>query len=241
LKRRLENLCKEYRVETLSELIPLVIHDKTFFGHFLKMMSVTVTEMFRDPSFFAVFNQRVIPLLKTFPFVKIWHAGCATGEEVYSTAILLHEASILKTTQIYATDYNNLSLKKAKEGIYDNEALEKYERNYRKVGSEADFDQYFISRYEASMVKEFLKKKVVFSNHNLVHDQVFSETHLIMCRNVLIYFNKELQDHVLGLFHRSLMRGGFLCLGMKETLPASFEEKYKKIDSSTKIYQKIKD
>jgi chemotaxis protein methyltransferase CheR len=218
LMRRLEFIRLKSGLTYMSELIPKLLHEEAFINQLLLDMSVTVTEMFRDPDFFNELRKKVIPLLKTYPFVKIWHAGCATGEEVYSMAILLKEEGFYDRVQIYATDMNQESLQIAEEGIYPIESIRKFTSNYNKSGGNGSFSDYYFAKYQMAKINEDLKKNIVFTNHNLVTDHTFGEMHLIVCRNVLIYFNRDLQNKVLGLFNQSLVHRGFLCLGSKESL-----------------------
>ncbi len=216
------------------------MHDEIFFDRFLKYMSVTVTEMFRDPDFYRAVREKVIPVLKTFPFVKIWHAGCATGEEVYSMAILLHEENFLDRARIYATDFNKHSLAAAEAGIYPEERMPNYIANYLAGGGSRDFSDYYSAGYGLAKMKDFLKERITFSYHNLVTDGVFGEMNFIACRNVMIYFDKVLQSRVLTLFTDSLRHGGFLCLGNRETLNFSnVKNHYQAADVKQKIYRKI--
>jgi chemotaxis protein methyltransferase CheR len=225
LKRRLDRAREDAGLKRFTELLDLLLHDQRAFDGFLKHMSITVTEMFRDPLFYNAVREQVIPVLKTFPFVKIWHAGCATGEEVYSMAILLHEEDFLGRARIYATDFNKHSLDVAAKGIYPARNMEAYAANYHASGGKRDFKDYYSARYDLAKLKDFLKERVTFSYHNLVTDSVFGEMNLISCRNVLIYFDKTLQDRVFTLFADSLRHGGFLCLGSKETLNFSSVKK----------------
>ncbi len=221
LKRRLTQHMKRSGQTRLSELIPRVLHDQAFFNALLKEMSITVTEMFRDPAFYKVLRKKVIPVLKTYPFVKIWHAGCATGEEVYSMAIVLTEEGYYDKCHIYATDFNTHALDTAKEGIYPLERIREYMENYNQSGRRSSFSEYFTAAYQSAKMINSLKKQITFTHHNLATDTSFGEMNMIVCRNVLIYFNKTLQDRALSLFHESLCHGGFLCLGKKETITFS--------------------
>ena len=241
LKRRLDHALKDAGVMRFTELLDRLLHDQRAFDGFLKHMSITVTEMFRDPPFYQAVRENVIPALKTYPFVKIWHAGCATGEEVYSMAILLHEEEFLERARIYATDFNKHSLDVAEKGVYPARNMENYSANYRASGCKQDFQRYYSSRYDLAKVKDFLKERITFSYHNLVTDGVFGEMNLISCRNVLIYFDKTLQDRVLSLFADSLRHGGFLCLGSKETLNFSSVKKlFEPLEGRQKIYRKCR-
>lgn len=240
LKRRFTRARDEAGMKRFSEMLDRLVHDQQFFDGFLKHMSVTVTEMFRDPSFYHAVREKVVPVLKTFPFVKIWHAGCATGEEVYSMAMLLHEENFLSRARLYATDFNKHSLEAAIEGVYPSRYFEHYAANYIAAGGKASFDEYFSTGYERAKIKDFLKERITFSYHNLVTDGVFGEMNLIVCRNVLIYFDKTLQNHTLDLFSNSLRHGGFLCLGNRETLKfTSVQKQFEALDGKQRIFKKI--
>jgi chemotaxis protein methyltransferase CheR len=240
LKRRLEGFLKKKQCQHYSELQEQLIHHESIFNEFLLEMSITVTEMFRDPHFYVAFREKIVPVLKTYPFVKIWHAGCATGEEVYSMAILLHEEGYLDKATIYATDFNNNAIKTAKEGIYSSDAVKQYTKNYNLANGTGSFSDYYHADYGAVRMKSFLKKQITWANHNLVTDKVFGEMNLIICRNVLIYFDSALQDQVYKLFRDSLCHRGFLCLGTKETLDfSSITEEFEKIAKKEKIYRKL--
>lgn len=239
LMRRLHFIRDKCGLATFSEMIPKVLHEKDFVNQLLLDLSVTVTEMFRDPDFFSELRNKIIPLLKTYPFVKIWHAGCATGEEVYSMAILLKEEGFYNRVQIYATDINQESLQIAQAGIYSLENIRKFTSNYNKSGGKGTFSDYYFAKYEMAKMNEDLKKNIVFSTHNLVTDHAFGEMHLVICRNVLIYFDKNLQNHVLELFYNSLIHRGFLCLGSKESLDfTKFQHHYEAISSKWRVFQK---
>ncbi len=240
LKRRISQRMQRAGVSRIADLIPLMLHDKAFFDCFLKDMSVTVTDMFRDPAFFEALRAQVIPVLKTYPFIKIWHAGCATGEEVYSLAIMLREEGLYERTQIYATDYNNHSLAVAKEGIYPLKRIQQYSDNYIRAGGKGSFSDYYHARYGAAKMHDALKEHVTFANHNLVSDGVFGEMQLVICRNVLIYFDQQLQNRVLTLLHDSLSPRGFLCLGTKESLRFStVEHRFEAEVEEQKIYKRV--
>lgn len=237
-KRRVKNFMVKKGLSSISQIIPLVLHDKNYFFDFIYSLSVTVTEMFRDPFVYKAIRKHVIPYLKTFPFLKIWHAGCATGEEVYAMAILLAEEGLLARTQIYATDFNDLSLTTAKNGIYSLEQIKSYTDNYNKAGGTASFSDYFHAQYDSAIMDSELKKNIVFTNHNLAIDSSFGEMHFIVCRNVLIYFNRNLQDRVLCLFVESLHDKGFICLGTKESLfYSSVQNKFNTVAENEKIFQ----
>ena len=239
IRRRILQFMKISGAASVSDMIPRLIHDESYFEKLVMEFSITVTEMFRDPSLFLTLRQKVLPLLKSHPFIKVWHAGCATGEEAYSLAILIHEEALDKRTTFFATDFNDNALKKAKAGILELECARQYSQNYQLSGGKGSFSDYYHARYGALAIKRGLKKKITFANHNLVTDQVFSETHLILCRNVMIYFDKALQERVIRLFYESLVHGGFLCLGMKESLLFSeYQDKFRVIDQKNKIFQK---
>ncbi len=239
MKRRLEHARREAGYERFTELLDRLLSDEAYFDRFLKYMSITVTEMFRDPTFYQAVRERVIPVLKTFPFVKIWHAGCATGEEVYSLAIILHEEGFLSRARIYATDFNKHSLDTAETGVYPITHFDQHAANYRASGGIREFSDYFSMAYGHAKVRDHLKERVTFSYHNLVTDGVFGEMNLIFCRNVLIYFDKTLQSRVFNLFTDSLRHGGYLCLGAKETLNfSSVRELYDPVEGRHKIYKK---
>ena len=239
IRRRIIQFMQTSGATSISEMIPRMIHDESYFQKMAMEFSITVTEMFRDPTLFLSLRQNVLPVLKSYPFIKIWHAGCATGEEAYSLAILLQEEALDKRTTLFATDFNADALKKAREGILEMDQARLYTQNYQLSGGKGSFSDYYHAHYGALAIKQSLKEKITFANHNLVTDQVFSETHLILCRNVMIYFNKQLQERVLHLFYDSLVHGGFLCLGMKESLLFSkYQDCFKVIDQKNKIFQK---
>jgi chemotaxis protein methyltransferase CheR len=195
--------------------------------------------MFRDPLFYKEIREEVVPYLLTYPFIKLWHAGCSAGQEVYSTAILLKEEGLLPRVQIYATDFNEMILDKAKEGIYPVGNIKSYTENYQKAGGKSSFADYYTAQYDFVLIKQSLKERILFSFHNLVTDGIFGEMNVIFCRNVLIYFNKELQNKVLKLFYDSLVPGGFLCLCTKESLKFSeVEASFEMISPVEKIYRK---
>ncbi|OED44808.1 chemotaxis protein CheR [Endozoicomonas sp. (ex Bugula neritina AB1)] len=237
--RRIRKYMKVAKAERISDLIPLFIHNETAFSLFVKDMSVTVTEMFRDPEFFHALRTNVIPVLKTFPFVKIWHAGCATGQEAYSMAILLDEENVLDRCQIYATDFNDNSLKIARSGIYPDSDMALYEENYIQSGGCQTLDKYCSRGYDSVKFNGRLAEHITFANHNLVSDGVFGEMNLVLCRNVLIYFNDELQDRVLKLLVNSLRSKGFLCLGRRENIQFSqIANQIDTIDRLQRIFRK---
>jgi chemotaxis protein methyltransferase CheR len=199
--------------------------------------------MFRDPAFYQTVRELVVPVLKTFPFAKTWHAGCATGEEVYSMAILLHEENFLDRVRIYATDFNKPALDTAQKAVYPLKTVrDVYARNYKAAGGKHELADYYSAAYDLAKIKDFLKEKVTFSYHNLVTDGVFGEMNLVCCRNVLIYFDRELQDRVLRLFSDSLRHGGFLCLGSKESINfSSIKPFFEPVDAQQRIFRKRRD
>jgi chemotaxis protein methyltransferase CheR len=240
-KRRIKKAAHDLELENISEIIPLIIHDKEKFDIFLKSLSIPVTEMFRDPAFFKVLSEKVFPMLKTFPFYKIWHAGCATGMEVFTLAIMLKEHEMYKRASIYATDFNNVAIKTSKEGIYPLKEMKSFSKQYRSAGGKNSLSDYFHVNYKSAKFDQGLLKNVTFANHNLTCDGSFSEVNLILCRNVLIYFNRELQNRVFQLFYESLPINGFLFLGSKETLDFfPLKHCFEVVDGKAKIWRKIK-
>ncbi|MBT4290522.1 MAG: protein-glutamate O-methyltransferase CheR, partial [Deltaproteobacteria bacterium] len=210
-----------------------------FFQKLLKDMSINVTEMFRDPAFYRTLRNQVLPDLADCEIIKIWHAGCASGEEVYSMAILLKELGLYEKSRIYATDFDEEILNKAKQGIFPVDSLRSYIKNYQESGGVRSFTDYYSARYELVLIDKSLKENIHFTNHNLVTDGVFSEMNLIICRNVLIYFKRELQDRVFKLFKDSLSHNGILCLGSKETIRLSkYSDAFDNLVVEKKIYKK---
>jgi len=237
--RRARHFLASSGYQHLSELIPLLLRDENFAQQAIYHFSITVTEMFRDPDFYQAFRKTVTPYLQTYPFIKIWVAGCATGEEVYSLAIVLKEEGLYDRTTIYATDFNETALKKAAEGIYPLKEIQQYTGNYQKSGGKGSFSDYYHAEYKSAIIDASLKANLTFAQHNLVTDSVFSEVQLVFCRNVLIYFDRSLQNWVLNTFANSLGRGGFLCLGTKETLEfSSIFDQFKPVNLEERIYQK---
>jgi chemotaxis protein methyltransferase CheR len=238
LKRRIMSRMKRSDMSSISELLHRTLYDQEFFRTLLLDISLNVTEMFRDPRFFMALREKVIPMLKTYPYLKIWHAGCSTGEEVYSMAIILEEEGILDRSLIYATDLNQTVVEKASEAIYSVDKMKSWADNYYKSKGKGSFSDYFLVKYDSVMVNQSLKKNIVFSDHNLVSDGVFGEMNMIVCRNVLIYFNRVLQNRVFNLLYNSLLPGGILCLGSKETMVFSgYQKSYQQLHSLN-IYRK---
>jgi len=239
IKRRLRVFLNKQDCDNFAQMMHEILEDEDLFEALLLELTVHVTEMFRDPSFYRALRKTVIPILKTYPRIKIWHAGCSTGEEVYSMAIMLKEEGLLKKTTIYATDINEKVLNIAKKGVYPLDRIKSYTINYQKAGGNESFADYYSARPEGALMLDELKKHVVFSQHNLVTDSVFSEMHLVICRNVLIYFNKHLQDRSIALFSESLIRRGILCLGSKETIRfTGHADKFTALVEKEKIYKK---
>jgi chemotaxis protein methyltransferase CheR len=218
VKRRVISRLRRSDYKSVSEMQYHILNNKEFFHTMLVDLSLNVTEMFRDPKFFQALRTTVIPFLKTYPFIKIWHAGCATGEEVYSMAIILKEEGLYDRSIIYATDFNQIVLNKATEAVYPVKLLKLFSENYLKAGGTGSLSDHFLINYDSALLNKELKRNIVFSDHNLVTDGVFGEMNIIICRNVLIYFNRELQNRVFKLFHESIVPGGILCLGSKETM-----------------------
>jgi chemotaxis protein methyltransferase CheR len=242
MERRIHHGMERLDCRQISELTRRILYEPPFFQELIDSFSITVTEMFRDPDVYAFLRKQVVPHLATYPFIKIWHAGCATGEEVYSLAIILAEEGILDRTTIYATDFNESALMTAREGIYPIDRLQTYSENYQKSGGRETLANYFHAEYDSVIMAKSLKKYITFARHNLASDQVFGEMHLIVCRNVLIYFDRTLQEQIFGLFDDSLIGSGFLCLGSKESLRfSSLAPKYKELDPHLKVYRKRRD
>ncbi|HZI06557.1 MAG TPA: protein-glutamate O-methyltransferase CheR [Archangium sp.] len=239
LRRRVWNMVHSQKLGTLSALQAKVLHDPSAMEELLQHLSVNTTTMFRDPSFFAAFREKVVPHLFSEPFLRIWHAGCSTGEEVYSLAILLTEAGLYERSRIYATDMNASVVEKAKSGIFPMEHMREYTANYLRAGGSAAFSDYYTANYDHAIFKASLRKNIVFAQHNLVSDGTFNEFNVILCRNVLIYFGTELQGRVYRLLHQSLRRFGVLALGRGETLRHTvIENEYDEIDMQERLYRR---
>lgn len=218
LQRRAELARERLGCDTISDLQKRVLHEPTVLPQVLDAMTVQVSELFRDPAYYLALREEVIPHLRTFPSLKVWVAGCANGEELYSLAILFHEEGLFERTLFYATEINRRALNKASAGIYDIDRISSFSASYQQAGGRASLSDYYTAGYGHAVFDRSLRSRTVFSEHNLATDQVFSEVHLVSCRNVLIYFNAALQDRALGLFSDALVRGGFLGLGAHETL-----------------------
>ncbi|TBR58376.1 chemotaxis protein CheR [Westiellopsis prolifica IICB1] len=240
LKRRIWNTVKLENLTTISGLQEQVLHNPECLERLLLNLSINVTAMFRDPSFFLTLRKKVIPILRTYPFIRIWHAGCSTGEEVYSMAILLKEEGLYHRSRLYATDINETVLRKAKAGIFPLAMMKDYTHNYIQAGGNQSFSEYYTAAYGNAIFSSELKENIVFSLHNLAIDNSFNEFHVIFCRNVLIYFNKDLQQRVHKLFYESLIRFGILGLGRQESIKFTpHEQDYEQIISSEKIYRRV--
>jgi chemotaxis protein methyltransferase CheR len=240
IHRRATDFLETHNYKNFSEVSGKALRDRAFFYKLIQQFSIPVTEMFRDPFVFNSLREAVFPVLRTWPFFKIWHAGSATGEEAYSLAVLLYEAGLYQRSTIYATDINEAALKFAKTGIYPLDKMRKASKNYQQAGGQASLTDYFHAEYEGAIIDKKLRQRVTFANHNLATDAVFGDMQLIFCRNVLIYFNQDLQNRALKLFTDSLDYGGFLCLGTKETLMFSeVKQYYEIVDDKAKIYKKI--
>ena len=240
LRRRVWNFIRSEQVSSISSLQDRVLHDRSWLERFLYALSVNVSAMFRDPSFYLRFRKDVVPLLRTYPFIRIWLAGVSMGEEVYSLGILLQEEGIYDRCRIYATDINDAVLKKAKDGIYPIDLMQSYTNNYIKAAGKKSFSDYYTAAYDHAIFRSSLRDNVVFAQHNLATDASFNEFHVILCRNVMIYFNSELQTHVHHLLYESLVMFGILGLGSKETLRFSpHENSYEEIDKTAKLYRRI--
>jgi chemotaxis protein methyltransferase CheR len=241
IRRRLWKRIEEEGLSSVSALQERVLHEPALMEKLLLDLSINVTAMFRDPSFYVTFREQVVPLLRTYPFIRIWHAGCSTGEEVYSMAMLLREEGLYDRSRIYATDINEVVLQRAKAGIFPLERMQEYTENYMRAGGKRSFSEYYTAKYGGALFDQSLTKNVVFSQHNLVTDRSFSEFNVILCRNVLIYFDKTLQSKVHNLFYDSLAMFGVLVLGSKETLRfMAHEECYEQMSPPEKIFRKVR-
>ncbi len=238
-KRRVLVALREMECATVSELQAKVLHQPEAFSRLLQYLTIPVTEMFRDPEYYAAIRSQVVPFLRTYPSLKIWVAGCSTGEEVYSLAILLHEEGLLERSMIYATDINPASLDAARRGVFPLDRMRLFTENYQKAGGKRAFSDYYTAAYGGALFERSLIENVTFADHSLSTDSVFSETHFISCRNVMIYFNRRLQDRVLGLFHESLCHRGFLGLGIKESIDFStYASRFEPLARRERLYRK---
>lgn len=238
-KRRVLVALREMECDTVSELQAKVLHQPEAFSQLLQYLTIPVSEMFRDPEYFAAIRSQVVPHLRTYPSLKIWVAGCSTGEEVYSLAILLHEEGLLERTMIYATDINPVSLDAARRGVFQLDRMRLFTENYQKAGGKRAFSDYYTAAYGGALFERMLVENVTFADHSLATDSVFSETHFVSCRNVMIYFNRRLQNRVLGLFHESLCYRGFLGLGSKESIDfSSYANRFEPLARRERLFRK---
>jgi chemotaxis protein methyltransferase CheR len=239
LKRRVLRVMQLKKLQ-FYDLKHILVNDHHFFQEFLDEITVNVTEMFRDPSYYKALNNTVVPYLSTYQHIKIWSAGCSSGEEVYSLAILMNEAGLKQKSFIYGTDVNSEMITEARKGIYSLRRIKSYTENYQYCGLKGSLTDHFTIMYDAATIHSELKQNTLFSVHNLISDGVFNEFNLISCRNVFIYFESELQERVLELFYNSLAPLGFLCMGSRETIRSEkFKKRFKVINSKENIYQKI--
>jgi chemotaxis protein methyltransferase CheR len=239
LKRRLRTAMGRFGCETLSRLQDKVLHEPSTFPALLSYLTVQVSEMFRDPAYFDTLRKKVVPLLRTYPSLRVWVAGCSSGEEVYSMAILLREEGLLARTLIYATDINAQALEQAESGVYSVDRIAGFSDSYRRAGGRASLSEYYTAAYGRAVFDKSLRENIVFSDHSLATDSVFAEVQLVSCRNVLIYFDRVLQDRALGLFRDALVRRGFLGVGSKESLRFSQHAgAFDELDRQERIYQK---
>jgi chemotaxis protein methyltransferase CheR len=240
LKRRLYRRLHAEGLDTLSQLQDRLLHDPPCMERLLLDLSINVTSMFRDPTFYVSFRRNVVPLLRTYPFTRLWCAGCSTGEEVFTLAILLHEEGLYERARIYATDINEHVLATAREGVFPLDRMQLYTQNYIRGGGTRDFSEYYVAAYDGARFSQALTENVVFAQHNLAMDRSFNEFNVILCRNVMIYFDKALQEHVHDLFYESLERFGILALGHKESIGFTrYVDRYGEIDLDERIYRKL--
>ncbi len=242
LKRRLVRAMEQSGCASVSQLQDRLLHDPGFFPDLLDMITLPVSEMFRDPPYFRALRERVVPLLRTYPSLKVWVAGCSTGEEAYSLAILLREEGLLARTLIYATDINPRRLREAEAGVYAIDRVAGFTENHRRSGARSSLSDHYTAAYDGAIFDKSFRKHLVFSDHSLATDSVFAEVQLVSCRNVLIYFNRPLQDRALGLFRDALCRKGFLGIGSKESLRfSSHSDAFADLVRDDRIYQKKDD
>jgi chemotaxis protein methyltransferase CheR len=240
LKRRLWRRMNAEGLSTVTQLHDRLLHEPASMERLLLDLSINVTSMFRDPSFYVAFREHVVPTLRTYPFTRIWCAGCSTGEEVYSLAILLKEEGLYERTRIYATDINEQVLSTARDGVFPLETMKQYTQNYIRAGGKGEFSEYYVAAYEGARFSRSLTENVVFAQHNLASDRAFNEFNVIICRNVMIYFDKALQARVHTLFYESLDMFGVLALGHKESVAFTpHAEQYEIVHAAERIYKKI--
>lgn len=239
LRRRIRNRMTQDKLPTVTSLLNRVLHEEGYLEKLLEDLSIKVTEMFRDPGFFLALRQSVVPLLREQPSLRIWHAGCATGEEVYSMAIVLEEEGLLERSVIYATDMSPCAIEQAKEGKFPLKRMQAYTKNYLQAGGRQEFSAYYTTDHSYACFHTDMKRRMMFAQHNLATDGSFNEFHLILCRNVLIYFNPELQHRVLGVLANSLAPGGFLALGGKESFLSDYKTGFAEFMPEERIYRKL--
>jgi chemotaxis protein methyltransferase CheR len=240
LRRRLARACDALGCATVSRLQERVLHDASAFPVLLAHLTIQVSDMFRDPAYFLAIRRKIVPILRTYPSLKLWVAGCSMGEEAYSFAILLHEEGLLERTTLYATDINGDALRTAQLGVYELKRIARFSENYQRASGQRSLSAYYTARYDAAVFDRALAAHIVFSDHSLSTDSAFGEMQMISCRNVLIYFDRELQDRALGLFQESLCHNGFLGLGAKESLRFSKHgEAFRDVAAEERIYQRI--
>jgi chemotaxis protein methyltransferase CheR len=240
LRRRVWRRVHAEGLSTIAGLTERLLHDSATMERLLLDLSINVTAMFRDPTFYVAFREQIVPLLRTYPYTRIWVAGCSTGEEVYSLAILLDEEGLYERTRIYATDINESVLERARAGMFPLDKMQEYTKNYIRAGGTRAFSEYYVAAYDDAQFTRTLIENVVFAQHNLVSDRSFNEFHVIVCRNVMIYFDKRLQDHVHGLFYESLANFGILGLGHKESIRFTpYAQQYEAVDADEKLYRKV--
>jgi chemotaxis protein methyltransferase CheR len=240
IRRRTMGRAQAEGAKTVLELLERVLDDQACMGRLLRALTIHVTSMFRDPQFYIAFREKVVPFLKTYPFVRIWDAGCSSGAEVYSLAILLAEEGIYDRCRIYATDLSEDILRDAKQGMFPLNSMKEYTENYQKAGGKASFSDYYSARYDHALFRPSLRKNIIFAQHDLVAGGSFNEFNVILCRNVMIYFNNSLQDRVHRLFYQSLARLGVLGLGQRESLRFSpHEASYEMVDAAQCLFRKV--
>lgn len=239
VRRRVGEFMASQGLARVADLTARVLHEEALFRELLHQFSVPVSEMFRDPAVYLALRRQVVPYLRTYPFIKVWHAGCAGGEEVYSLAILLEEEGLYDRCTIYATDLNEAALERARAGVYPVAGVADFTENYQRAGGHGSLADWYQAGYDRVALRSSLRRNVTFARHNLATDHVFSEVHLVLCRNVLIYFDRPLQDRAIGLFEESLVHDGFLCLGTKESLDFSARrEAFSELDGAARIYRR---
>jgi chemotaxis protein methyltransferase CheR len=240
MRRRIENIMRAEGVSSISALQERVLRHRVSWERFLQGISVSVSAMFRDPGFFLAFRQHAVPLLRTYPFIRIWQAGCSLGEEAYSLAILLQEEGLYERTRIYATDINEVTLRQARDGIYPADQMQKFTQYYIQAGGTRSFSDYYTARYDFAILRPSLGQNIIFSQHNLVSDGAFNEFNVVLCRNVMIYFNRDLQERTHNLFLNSLGMFGILGLGSRESLRFMPQEHaYEPLVPGEKLYRRI--